>query len=344
MLEGNPNKLLDDFLISKSGNWAKQVYQRNKDSTWTPKHCMPYCATVPYSLVPFHPLLWNVGFRIMDYLWNNDLAASGWELAPSDNEQQSWFDDKIGGQASNDHKFLLFPLSDDFANFKRDFDTNNESRHGMSWDDFCLTKGYDLRVSIKIPLNGDGSLLLTTGLSRNDYGSLYNIYLETIGDVNLTPDQKWFLGKELSSFCDQKDISDNHAVGCHIHNLPKGIKYLIHIVVKNVENKETYNQGVDSFLVAYLFSRDIEQISRCILLIAQKRKIFINSSSIGNKYRESIIDKNWIRQHHTYDTKKKLFSTFLHKQKALKNYFKLPLFRNTNEKKKICFFKRSVTH
>ncbi|ETO29191.1 hypothetical protein RFI_07939 [Reticulomyxa filosa] len=282
-------KDLDAFLSEKSGNWIKYFYTKDINHFPSPKFCLPYCTTVPYSLIPFHPMEWNIGFRMQDYVLNNNLTESGWKLGNFDFEQESWFDDKIGGQASVDHKFVYLPMEGSFDRFYTNYKRSNEK----NWDMYCRQKEYDLRVSIKIPSNGHGSLFVSTGVGENRFGQLYNLYLERLYDapqLNFNNNDKpWFLGLDLSFHCDN---SDDYAVGCHIHNLTKGEKYYLSVVVKDVKNIDMYKNGIGVIAVNLNYYTKINQASVILKQLLKKffkiiyENIIMKNKDIKQKFRQ----------------------------------------------------------
>ena len=120
-----------------------------------------------------------------------------------------------------------------------------------------MKEGYSFKIGIKIPPNGANALYVTTSTQANAFGSLFHLYLWPMIESDASSEKQWFIGKELSSFCDpitddgKSETTKNWAKGCHIFNLESG-KYFLDIVPIDIsEDADTWKTCVGIVAAGY---------------------------------------------------------------------------------------------
>ncbi|ETO19431.1 hypothetical protein RFI_17799 [Reticulomyxa filosa] len=245
---------LNDFLTEKSGNWITPYYDDDETGFPPPLHCLPYCQTVPFSLTSFQPTEWNVAFRLDDYILNDNLEQSGWYKEGWTYGQEAWLDDKIGGQGSIDHKFVFRPNNDNYDTLSMEYRNLNAREKGeQSLPQYFKSQGFALEIGIKVPWNGNHSLVLYSGLDAHRFGpnNSYSAFLEPLALQNKKGDKRekekpWFdKDTDITSRCVHKPKA---AIGCHIRSIPPG-KYKLLIVLNNITDS-AWTEGI-GFVAAY---------------------------------------------------------------------------------------------
>ncbi|ETO36891.1 hypothetical protein RFI_00171, partial [Reticulomyxa filosa] len=260
----------------KSGNWMTPFYQRDQSLFPFPQYCWPYCATVPFSLTSFHPMEWNLGFRLDDYIlngiflstqWNfslcffffvhtlhhSNMHSEGWYKEGWNDDQESWLDDKIGGQGPIDHKFVFRPNDTVYMrllNNYQNFVSANESSSQPTLAQYLKGKNHALLIGIKVPANGNNSLVLYSGLNAHRFGpsSSYSAFLTPLNVPRKSQNSTFWFNRhtDITTRC----VSDTQQkIGCHIHDIPPG-KYILTIVLNNDTIDPKWQEGI-GFIATY---------------------------------------------------------------------------------------------